>query len=73
MIIVFKLHKLLSWQKGDATMIACSQGCVYQTEGVCMFDRACSMRKADLEMGCIYYVPRHEIPNTPVLKNNEKL
>ncbi len=59
-------------QKGDATMIGCSLNCVYQTDGVCMQDRACSIGKPEPEKDCIYYVPRQEIPNAMGLKNKEK-
>ena len=53
-------------------MIACSLNCVYQTDGVCMQDRACSIGKPELEKGCIHYVPRQEIPNAQAMKKKEQ-
>lgn len=44
-------------------MIVCSIKCMYQTDGVCMLDRAASAGLPFHNDGCIHYIPRSESPN----------
>jgi|GEM_PF-4564966 len=53
-------------------MITCSNSCVYQTDGVCMLDRAASIGKPESNEGCIHYVPRSDIPNAEKAKSGKK-
>lgn len=37
-------------------IIPCTEGCIYESEGVCTLDRVC--RSDGGTSGCIHYVPR---------------
>lgn len=40
------------------SFIPCTDPCIYQREGCCTLDRACSGGVSDGRVGCVHYLPR---------------
>lgn len=49
--------------------IACTDDCIYQTDGVCSLQRAAAIGMPTATVSCVHYVPKHHNSNNKPTAN----